>query len=211
MTITNVPRVLNHGNVITVNSNSVLGNPNVPQQVQISALASQLASPPVNVIIATANTNQQQQQAFTLTTVSGTGFPTHVSYTTVPLNSAQTKNLRTISKTNDNMSVSGLPALLANTPAADHPMRGSNNASALIDRCLTVSSGASPIPTDSQFTVQASKNMQQIPVQLSKSNPVIAPMSSPSGQATLNVHTLNLTQFQGTLNNIPGIQNVQVS
>lgn len=239
MTITNVPRVLNHGNVLTVNNNSVAGSTvvSVPQQVRISALASQLASPPVNVIIATANTSQQQQgQAFTLTTVSGTGFPTHVSYTTVPLNNATTKpamnqttrlmatgvsnvgTLRSISKTcttdsNATMSVSGLSALLVNTPAADHPIPGSNNASALLER-LTASSGATnSVPTDSstQFAVQNSKTIQQIPVQLSKNNPVIAPLSSPSGQQTLNLHTLNLTPFQGTLSNIPGLQNVQVS
>lgn len=220
MTITNVPRVVNHGNVITVNNNSVQGSAvvSVPQQVRISALASQLASPPVNVIIATASTSQQQQgQGFSLTTVSGTGFPNHVSYTTVPINSATNKNLRTFPKscTSDNntgMSVSGLSALLVNTPSADNPMPGSNNASALLER-LTASSGTSPVPADNsnQFNVQSSKTVQQLPVQLSKNNPVISPLSSPPTQTTLNVHTLNLTPFPGNLNNISGIQNVQVS
>lgn len=235
MTITNVPRVLNHGNVLTVNNNSVSNTVVNPQQVRISALASQLASPPVNVIIATANTSQQQQgQAFTLTTVSGTGFPTHVSYTTVPLNTAVSKptvnqtarlmassvsnvgTLRNISKTgssensNTGMSVSGLSALLVNTPAADHPIPGSNNASALLERLTASSANSIPSDNSSQFTVQTSKTIQQIPVQLSKTNPVIAPLSSPSGQQTLNLHTLNIAPFQGHLNNIPGLQNVQV-
>lgn len=198
MTIANVPRVLN--NVITVNNN----NANVPQQVRISALASQLASPPVNVIIATANTSQQQQQ-FTLTTVSGTGFPTHVSYTTVPLNNTKTPQriVSNVRKTSENNIA--LSRLLVNTPAADHPIPGSNNASALLER-LSASSSASA--TSEQLV--NSKTMQ-IPVQLNKSNQVIAPLSSPQGQQTLNLHTLNLTPFQGTINNIPGIQNVQVS
>lgn len=218
MTITSVPRVLNHGNVITVNNSSVSGNTvvSVPQQVRISALASQLASPPVNVIIAAANTNQQQQgQGFSLTTVSGSGFPNHVSYTTVPISNASNKISRTFAKTGDSntgMAVSGLSALLVNTPAADHPIPGSNNASALLER-LTASSGTSPVPAENsnQFNVQSPKTVQQLPIQLSKNNPVIAPLSSPPTQTTLNVHTLNLTPFPGTLNNISGIQNVQVS
>lgn len=205
MTIANVPRVLNHGNVITVNNSNV----SVPQQVRISALANQLNSPPVNVIIATANTSQPQQQQFTLTTVSGTGFPTHVSYTTVPLNNTKTPQrimASNVRKTSENNI--GLSALLVNTPSADHPIPGSNNASALLER-LSASSSASAVTTE-QFTVN-SKTIQQIPVQLNKSNQVLTPLSSPQGQQTLNLHTLNLTPFQGTINNIPGIQNVQVS
>lgn len=231
MTIANVPRVLNHNNVITVNNNSnTAAVVSVPQQVRISALASQLASPPVNVIIATANTSQQQQQqgqTFTLTTVGAAGFPTHVSYTTVPLSAAKqpginsarlmtagVSNVGTLRSIpakssngdgNSSGTVSGLSALLVNTPSADHPIPGTNSASALLER-LTASCGTSPVPSDN--STQFSKTtVQQIPVQLSKSNPVITPLTSPSsGQQTLNVHTLNLTPFQ----NIPGLQNVQV-
>lgn len=229
MTIANVPRVLNHNNVITVNNSSnTAAVVSVPQQVRISALASQLASPPVNVIIATANTSQQQQgQTFTLTTVGAAGFPTHVSYTTVPLSAAkqpginQTARLMTAGVSNvgtlrsipakssngdgsSSGTVSGLSALLVNTPSADHPIPGTNSASALLER-LTASSGTSPVPSDNPTQFNKT-TVQQIPVQLSKSNPVITPLTSPSGQQTLNVHTLNLTPFQ----NIPGLQNVQV-
>lgn len=263
MTIANVPRVLNHGNVITVNNSNLTGNTvvSVPQQVRISALASQLASPPVNVIFATANTSQQQPQGqtqtFTLTTVGGAGFPTSLNYTTVPLHSANQLNQMKVSMSSNSQgarlmsggvsnalggtlrgipskpngdgtggsssssnnsggggcisSSSGLSALLVNTPAADHPMPGAaNTASALLERLTASSSGTSPVPADSPTHFTVGPKVQQIPVQLAKGNQVLTPMSSPPPQQTLNVHTLNLTPFQGTLNNIQAIPNVQV-
>lgn len=172
--------------------------------MRISALASQLASPPVNVIIATANTSQQSNQhapAFTLTTVgANTNFP--MNYVVNRTVTNQTRNITQPVTTNavrkGENAVPGLSALLVNTPAADHPIPGANNASSLLER-LTANSSNSVPDANFQAGVQTGKTIQQIPVQL----------AAGKGGQVLG-HTLNLAPFQQHINNIPGLQNVQV-
>ncbi|PSN53591.1 hypothetical protein C0J52_00956, partial [Blattella germanica] len=215
-------RLVNHGNGT--------GQPTQPVRVTLSSLASQLSSPP-------ATTPPQPQQAFTISSSNATGF-SNMGYSTVPISATNTGGSKavtlnhsarlvnstpsprrlsanappaadaTATGSNLGLSMPGLSALLAGTPAADHPIPGSaNSASSLLER-LTASSTSGTAPPSPYTPLPSSSPKNQF---LSQS-PTPSPLSSPPQQSVnLNLQGLSLASLQGAMASIPGIQNVQVS
>lgn len=195
-------------------------------RVTMSALASQLASPPAIMTTPIQQTTTQQ-------------------YATFPQKQQILINNRTIlhrensvtspgsdsnasSSSNIGYSMSGLNALLASSPSPvsiDFNTTNSNN-SALIERLTSPST----VSVGGQFTAPSPKNIsiQQQHIQVQSPSSSMSPLSSPPPQqqqqqsqnqtiqtqpqtTTLNLQGLNLASLQGAMATIPGLQNVQVN
>ncbi|KAJ6648909.1 Transcription factor SPT20 like [Pseudolycoriella hygida] len=209
-------------------------------RVTMSALASQLASPPA--LMSSANINTQNfnfAQSSIISNNNNNNNNNTVKQQVILsssnarlLNQAQAirrdsmtapspgsdSNTSNTSGTNVSYQMSNLNALLATSPNStnvDGSAHSNQNASALLDRLThqTIAS-QSPGPTAPQFMSPSPKTptiqQQQIQVQSPTS---MSPLSSPPPQqtTTINVQGFNLSSLQGAMSAFPGIlENVQV-
>lgn len=205
-------------------------------RVTMSALASQLASPPA--LMSSANINPQNFNFAQSSILSNNNNNNTVKQQVILsssnarlLNQAQAirrdsmtapspgsdSNTSNTSASNVSYQMSSLNALLATSPSSttvDGSAHNNQNTSTLLDR-LTHQTITNAGPTTPQFMSPSPKTptiqQQQIQVQSPAS---ISPLSSPPPQqtTTINVQGFNLSSLQGAMSAFPGIlENVQVS
>lgn len=253
-------RIVTHGNLIAVTSvgqnllsvqapqtisiqtnpqNEIVNSSNV--RVTMSALASQLASPPAQM---SNSPLQPQTYGFTIASANSTGANLKSPPQTVLINNTGSPiNVRSQQQTNRRDSIPipspgsadsnnsnsnmnfplGINSILTTTspPPVNNPI---DNTPAIIDRFLANNSNQfhqqpspSPSPGASQFASPSPKSNHILSAQVQSPAAVLSPISASPPAAvqqnttTLNLQGINLQSLQGAISTFPGIQNVQVS